>query len=548
MLVPGPGTKPDLLDIQKADQMKRSLKIFAAIFIGTLLLFVGRGLFVSGVVWPLPIKGLLSFAALLGVVGTFLEWWLLGGSPSPTKQKEAETLPEVRTADRLKRIAEKEYLEKRNASVHAPSHPALLEASKQLEVPADIRAVSKQAILFRQDFPPRHDNSWLSFWGGVPLAPRGFAWPSEKDAQGTLKPLSFLMQIDCAAIPKQARLGLLPDSGVIYFFLDLVWGEGNGFRVIYDENAAAQPLAVAMPQNLPQLFGAEAKWLWKWAQSQADCPKLFPKWTFKPVMIDVPEPTPDPDDEGAEDASLIWPGEHDLKQAMLAAQGAPAVQSNNTYGSGTDRPFADFPQDWQAVRITAGLALNRVRDKFNSRELDPEKKLSPEALEEKKQRILVAAQAWYDKASAQPPFAIVPSADAETFWAWLSESDVNRPLIYFGRDAEQLSIEASLTASPEAAARIPKSVLAKHHARHALAGTYEDGKVFSHTPDRMLAAHSFVQGNELERAQTHLLLLEMSSNEGLDHHFGEGVYQFWITPDDLKARRFDKVELTTTAY
>ena len=49
-------------------------------------------------------------------------------------------------------------------------------------------------------------------------------------------------------------------------------------------------------------------------------------------------------------------------------------------------------------------------------------------------------------------------------------------------------------------------------------------------------------------AKTHLLLLELSSNEGLGHHFGEGVYQSWMTPDDLKAPRFDKEELTSDAY
>jgi uncharacterized protein YwqG len=44
------------------------------------------------------------------------------------------------------------------------------------------------------------------------------------------------------------------------------------------------------------------------------------------------------------------------------------------------------------------------------------------------------------------------------------------------------------------------------------------------------------------------LLLELSSNPGLAHYFGEGVLQFWIRPDDLAAQRFDRVELSTTAY
>ena len=64
----------------------------------------------------------------------------------------------------------------------------------------------------------------------------------------------------------------------------------------------------------------------------------------------------------------------------------------------------------------------------------------------------------------------------------------------------------------------------------------------------MLGPPSSVQGDQEETAQTHLLLLELSSNDGLGHHFGEGVYQFWITPADLRGRRFDRVRLTTSAY
>jgi uncharacterized protein YwqG len=56
------------------------------------------------------------------------------------------------------------------------------------------------------------------------------------------------------------------------------------------------------------------------------------------------------------------------------------------------------------------------------------------------------------------------------------------------------------------------------------------------------------QGHQWDRAKTHLLLLELSSNEALGHEFGEGVYQFWITPGDLRTRRFDKVVLTADAY
>jgi hypothetical protein len=35
------------------------------------------------------------------------------------------------------------------------------------------------------------------------------------------KPFSFVMQIDCAAVPAPARVGMLLDRGVLNFFLDL---------------------------------------------------------------------------------------------------------------------------------------------------------------------------------------------------------------------------------------------------------------------------------------------------------------------------------------
>jgi hypothetical protein len=36
----------------------------------------------------------------------------------------------------------------------------------------------------------------------------------------------------------------------------------------------------------------------------------------------------------------------------------------------------------------------------------------------------------------------------------------------------------------------------------------------------------------------------MGPPKTLGREFGEGVYQFWITPADLRARRFVKVALT----
>jgi len=80
----------------------------------------------------------------------------------------------------------------------------------------DILAASRQAIVFRQHFPPPHRDSALSFFGGAPIAPGGFRWPRPEGTGAPSKPFSFLMQIDCSEVPAPARLGMLPDRGVVF--------------------------------------------------------------------------------------------------------------------------------------------------------------------------------------------------------------------------------------------------------------------------------------------------------------------------------------------
>ena len=67
------------------------------------------------------------------------------------------------------------------------------------------------------------------------------------------------------------------------------------------------------------------------------------------------------------------------------------------------------------------------------------------------------------------------------------------------------------------------------------------------TPDRMLAAPVDVQGDIDERVREFLLLLELSSNEGIAHYFAEGILQFWIRPDDLAAPTITATRLTPAA-
>jgi hypothetical protein len=175
------------------------------------------------------------------------------------------------------------------------------------------------------------------------------------------------------------------------------------------------------------------------------------------------------------------------------------------------------------------------------------RELSDEEYAAKVAEIQAAVRYWSDRALAAAPFDEVPPEERDQFWSWLEENDwlndwlTDPPVTY----AANLSVEVSLSVGPHAAARIPQDAVDYIRSRHALASKMEVGAHIKR-PDRMLAAPVDLQFDIDERVREFLLLLELSSDEGLAHYFGEGVYQFWIRPADLAARRFDRVELSTT--
>ena len=363
-----------------------------------------------------------------------------------------------------------------------------------------------------------------------------------------MRPFTFIMQVDCSAVPADGRLGMFPDHGVLYVFLDLEWGQKDLFRVIWEAGAAPGWTEIKPPADLPYAYGYRATW--EWPQSDADWPRRLPKWPFDPVLIQggpLPEEPDDPDDDET-DQTYAWPGTINPGQAIPAIEGAVVQSRSFAFGKERrDRPFAGFPHDWNAVRITTGLIAKGIERELSYSVLRKRlfRELSDEEYAAKMADLQAALRRWSDRASAAAPFDEVPSAERDQFWSWIKEHDwiTSFPMIYAG----DLSVEASLSASPEAAARIPPDVVDYIRSRHALASELE-GKLHINIPDRMLAPPADVQGNIDERVREFILLLEMSSNEGLAHYFGEGVFQFWIRPDDLAAHRFDRVELSTTAY
>lgn len=402
---------------------------------------------------------------------------------------------------------------------------------------SSILDAASQAILFNQHMPPRRDHAALSFFGGRPLAPAECKWPYTIDESGKEAPLTFIMQINCADIPAQARLGLMPDKGVLYFFLDMVWGN-NGCRVLYEPDVSTV-VEIATPDHLSPVYGDEGKYAFPWIPAE-ELPRILPKWTFEPVVLQLPALMVEPDEEGV----VYWPGEGaDISQLIYDAQGVKvsadvyAVRDLTTSHNRLIRPYDEFPQDWHAIQVTAGMLADRISRESKRNNMDAESAAAA-ALSEAKE--------WSTLAARNDPWSKVPEEEAERFWQWLEEREAL--VLYALPEAIMTAIDYTIEASHESEVSLHPAVLSRVHYRHSLAYHSDRGVNASRTPDRMLSAPSDVQGNQYEIAKTHLLLLELSADKGLAHRFGEGVYQMWITPDDLKHCRFENVVLTCDAY
>ncbi|MDR1195803.1 MAG: DUF1963 domain-containing protein [Endomicrobium sp.] len=101
--------------------------------------------------------------------------------------------------------------------------------------------------------------------GGKPDLPEDFQWPYYEgaDLDGKIKnrPLSFLLQINCAEIKKYDIDNKLPETGMLYFFYELktmTWGydpQDKGSAKVYYFDVKAETLKEKdFPEDMPKEY------------------------------------------------------------------------------------------------------------------------------------------------------------------------------------------------------------------------------------------------------------------------------------------------------
>lgn len=523
--------------------------------------------------------------------------WLTGfkiarREPSGT----ADATTHAQAAERLRRIVAGEIPK----AVSQAERQVDDRANRLPPLVAIIAAARARPIVFREAYAPPAEPG-LSFYGGVPIGPTGMDWPR---GPADNRPLTFVMQWEGVALAGEDATGLLPRDGVLYLFSNLIWGDEMVFRFVHEGGGTEGWVPLPVPDDLPVAWGAEAAHASPFVSpnvpvDQQRPPRLLPCWPFAPVAIAYPVPDGDKGDR-----ARFWRDSDAVKEVLIRAQDPDArlVPDPVTPPTNFARPFAAFPHDWAAVRVVAAQALDKQPPSWRW------KSFAPEADEAAQAAMTAAwreeAAALYAEAIGHPLCQAIPQVLSDGLWARIQAFEL--VLWPFDRTVEGC-VNVSLGLGSEGVALIPATLIEagvrQHSLGHAwlrveykhefdkrsgsgdaieqaratwrqsrsdedmeriravekeLSAAYERAKassglaqirnLWAPTPNRMLGAPSYVQGYVEDYVEEMVLLLEVTSSDGIGLRLGDGVLQFMIRPDDLAARRFDRVEAICSGY
>lgn len=139
-----------------------------------------------------------------------------------------------------------------------------LKKNKDQDLLGDyLQSIIRRAVLLNREEAEEEPAIGTSKIGGIPHLPVGFEWPyyeSESfDGEFANRPLSFIAQFNLAKIADHDTDDMLPKSGFLYFFYDIVsgkWGfdpaDKGCARVYYFDVPANALHETALPKELAE--------------------------------------------------------------------------------------------------------------------------------------------------------------------------------------------------------------------------------------------------------------------------------------------------------
>ncbi len=393
--------------------------------------------------------------------------------------------------------------------------------------------------------------SWL---GGTPRL-GALSWPRTDE---TSAPLYFLAQIDLSGLAAHLPAGFLPDSGSLAFFIDehgsekcsVVHVPQSARSARTDPPADARPVLEIGGDLFPTKRAARSN-------------NSFPFWPVDITPIDVGSGAQEEDTSAAVEAIAA------RRRFFLSAKQARQMQGD-----------APLPAWWHAAIHYADCLANAVVDapgliemneKWRQAALADVERLRPkgfskvfgqqdnpdlqhakknaarlEAKQAKMLEDLPKFQTFVKDVSAyaagRRPADIMSPRDAEEFEAMFKRG--RSEFEEFARyrtpfDMDELrtaTLLAMLTGDDAAYQTIPEPV------RNGI----NDGYLLpTNGWHQMFGTGVDIQGNAAYENEGNIMLLQLVYDDMINWRFGDvGAYQFWISPEDLRARNWSGVRTT----
>ena len=232
------------------------------------------------------------------------------------------------------------------AHVRRPVPPITPEGRQTIDLGKRARLVIKHV------FPPRLPQRSMSYFGGLPIVPDDFDWPTLHNSKGLLERLNFMAQIDCSDLPPGPGRHLFPDKGYLYFFAPMSGTFGPDamhFVVRYEPRQVTQKWEpLDMPFTGAIEPGDRMDMIWRGKRTHYDRFEIEFGW--------IEEPTDDEVAARSDEGHAFKVAVKILAEKLDAFYG-PAVPPDpmlSAYHAPKDAlwtPYPGFPANWRTARI-----------------------------------------------------------------------------------------------------------------------------------------------------------------------------------------------------
>ena len=414
-------------------------------------------------------------------------------------------------------------------------------------------------------FPPRLPQRSMSYFGGLPIVPDDFDWPTLHNREGLLERLTFMAQIDCSNLPPGPTRDLFPDRGYLYFFapMSLTFGsDAMHFVCRYEPRQATQkwtPLDMPFTGKIEPDDSLDV--VWRGNRTHYDRVEIEFGWIEEPSDDDVAA-------RAAEGHAFAVADKIRLERlnAFYAPPLAPdtPLSAHHAPKDALWIPYPGFPINWKSARI-----LRRFVEAYHREEVqdvtEKVKTLGDIADDDHEAQRLRTLQHDLLKFGSRISNTFHPTLDARL-------KDFDAPPFEVKDQILQLLEDLRINGMPSSKERRDGHLRLPHvlnrwletAAIHGAEGGLTDpagaalvgadvvaALAHRHTARKhqMLGEGEVVQVAADEMKDRYLLLLQLGPDLTLDWTVGEmGPLQYWITPEDLAGQHFENTVLTIEAY